>query len=80
MLKADFYHVQSGTRGGFKALVFQGSNIIDELHADTEKAAHAIAREVYPEALTPAQMDRQLDEQYNSPEGKRYRARQDNTR
>lgn len=72
-LKADFFHVQQNGRSGFVALVFQGSNIIDELSADTEKDAYSIAREEYPEARTPEQEQAHQSAEYNSAEGRAWR-------
>ena len=73
-LKADFYHVQQ-QGDGFVALVFQGSNVIEEILAVSEKQAHYLAREEYPEARTPAEENARWRAEYDSPEGRAWRRR-----
>lgn len=73
-LKADFYEVQGAGRD-WKAIIFQGSNIVEEIEAVSEKQAHFLAHEYYPEAKTPAKTHAELMKQWHSAEGYQWRAR-----
>lgn len=71
--KADLYHIK---REGDKylACIFQGTTEIAVIEAKSEKQAHFLAKQEYPEAKSPAEQYQEFMKDANSAEGKRYRA------
>lgn len=71
-LKATHYEV-TGKEKNWTATVFDGSNIITEIEAVSEKQAHFLAHQEYPEAKNPIETDKEWSKQYNSAESKSWR-------
>lgn len=75
MYKADSYSIE-GSGNEWKSVIWQGHNIVDTLEAKSEKQAHFLAKQKYPEALTPHAHDKLADKEYDSPEGRAWRRKQ----
>ena len=73
-LKATRYEV-TGSGREWVAHVICDNNLIEEISAVSEKQAHFLAQERYPEAKTPAETDKEFWADYNSAEGKSWRAK-----
>jgi hypothetical protein len=73
MKTSDMFYEVQGAGDGTIAVIFQGNNILDEIPAVSEKQAHFLARESYPDAQTPAQRNLAANADYNSRAGRAWR-------
>jgi len=68
--------VVEGECRNWQATVFSGNNIIGEVEAVSEKQAHFLVAQQFPGAKSPAQVNREKDQDYYSANDYRWRAKQ----